>query len=91
MRMPDNSEPPSPEAIRPWGLRGMHVLPRTGTQITDWCYDHERQIAVDSEGRPLKDTRMGPTANKVTSGDGDEGPSEDFTYDFAPDTSYPPA
>ena len=41
---------------------------------------------------PLNDTRMGaPTANKVTSNDGDEGPSEDFTYDFAPDSPFAPA
>jgi hypothetical protein len=28
------------------------------------------------------------SAKKVTSKDGDEGPSEDFTYDFVPDSPY---
>lgn len=46
-----------------------------------WLYDHERQIAVGADDQKL---RMA-TANKVTNNDGDEGPSEDFTYDFAPD------
>lgn len=81
MGTPDNIEPPSPEGIRPWGLRGMHVLPPNEKQITDWRYDHQRQIAVDSGGTPINDIRMGvPTANKVTSSDGDEGPMEDFTH-----------
>ncbi|MGH3931107.1 MAG: putative ATP-grasp-modified RiPP [Pseudonocardiaceae bacterium] len=92
MGMPESVDPPSPDAIRPWGLRWMEVLPSTGQRITMWRYDHEHQVAVDSNGTPLSETRMGaPTANKVTSNDGDEGPSEDFTYDFAPDTPFSPA
>lgn len=88
---PNNIEPPSPEGVRPWGLRGMHVPSRTGTQLIDWRYDHRRQIAVDSAGIPVNDLRIGgPTADKVTSSDGDEGPMEDFIHDFAPDMPYPP-
>ena len=91
MGTPDNADIPSPDSVRPWGLRGMKILPSTGQQIRMWCYDHERQVAVDGDGTPLSETRMEePTVNKVTSSDGDEGPMEDFTYDFAPDTPFPP-
>lgn len=47
-------------------------------------YDDDQQVAIDHQGRRL--TVEAATANKVTSGDGDEGPSEDFTYDFCPDS-----
>ena len=91
MGTPDNIDIPSPDTVRPWGLRGMTVLSSAGQRITTWRYDHERQVAVDCDGTPLNKTRMGPpTANKVTSNDGDEGPSEDFTYDFAPDSPFSP-
>ncbi|MGH4015225.1 MAG: putative ATP-grasp-modified RiPP [Pseudonocardiaceae bacterium] len=91
MGTPENTDSPSSDAVRPWGLRGMKTLSGTGQQITTWRYDHERQVAVDGDGTPLNDTRMSqPTANKVTSNDGDEGPSEDFTYDFAPDAPFSP-
>lgn len=56
-------------------------LPMTCAETPLWLYDHERQIAVGADDQKL---RMA-TANKVTNNDGDEGPSEDFTYDFAPD------
>ncbi|MGH3793950.1 MAG: putative ATP-grasp-modified RiPP [Pseudonocardiaceae bacterium] len=90
MGAPENTDQPSPETVRPWGLRGMQALPSTGQRITAWRYDHDRQVAVTGDGTPLNDIRTGqPTANKVTSNDGDEGPSEDFTYDFAPDMPLP--
>lgn len=92
MGTPDNTDAPSPDTVRPWGLRGMNALSSTEQRITTWRYDHERQVAVDGDGTPLNETRIGPpTANKVTSNDGDEGPSEDFTYDFAPDAPFSPA
>lgn len=84
MRTPDNTDAVSPAAVRPWGLRGMLTMSRSGKPALDWRYDHERQIAVDSDGNPLRMNE--PTAHKVTNNDGDEGPSEDFTHDFAPDT-----
>jgi hypothetical protein len=52
-----------------------------------FTYDHDRQIALDPAGKPL--TMAQPTANKVTSNDDDEGPSEDFTYDYCPDSPLP--
>jgi hypothetical protein len=50
-------------------------------------YDHDTQVAVDVHGRPL--LAADPIANKASSNDGDEGPSEDFTYDFCPDMPNP--
>jgi putative ATP-grasp target RiPP len=91
MRTPDAVAPPSPVGLRPWGLRSMALLPDTGKRISEWHYDHGRQVAVDYDGVPLNELRMDPSANKVTNNDGDEGPSEDFTYDFAPDAPFPPA
>lgn len=70
----------------------MKILPSAGQWIKVWRYDHERQVAVNGNGTPLSETRMEkPTVNKATSSDGDEGPMEDFTYDFAPDAPFPPA
>jgi putative ATP-grasp target RiPP len=92
MGTPDNTDIPSLDSVRPWGLRRMKILPGTGRQIRIWRYDHERQVAVDGDGTPLNQTRMEqPTADKVTSSDGDEGPMEDYIYDFAPDVPFPPA
>lgn len=59
MGTPDNTDAPSPDTVRPCGLRGMAVLSATGQRITTWRYDHERQLAVDGEGIPLNETRMG--------------------------------
>lgn len=89
MATPDAQDEPSPQGVRPWGLLGMQPFPNRGTIITEWSYDHEAQVAVDAKGRPLNELRMDPTANKVTNNDGDEGPSEDFTYDFAPEQPFP--
>ena len=75
---------PSPAAVRPWGLRWMSPVPNQGDSVMGrFGYDHARQIAVDCHGVPL--TVVAATANKVTNNDGDEGPSEDFTYDYCPD------
>ncbi|MBW0010088.1 MAG: hypothetical protein JO063_08225 [Pseudonocardiales bacterium] len=41
----DNADIPSPDSVRPWGLRGMKVPPSTGRQIRMWRYDHESQMA----------------------------------------------
>lgn len=83
----DLSAPSAPE-IRPWGLGGMRPARQQGDPLRAvFTYDHDRQIAVDPAGQPL--TMADPTANKVTSNDGDEGPSEDFTYDYCPDVPLP--
>jgi putative ATP-grasp target RiPP len=81
--LPDHSVPSEP-GVRPWGLSGMRPARQQGDPVrTAFHYDHTTQTAIDGTGRTL--VAAEPTANKVSSSDGDEGPSEDFTYDFCPD------
>ncbi len=85
---PADLSAPSAPGIRPWGLGGMRPAHQQGDPLRAvFTYDHDRQIALDTAGKPL--TMAEPTANKVTSNDGDEGPSEDFTYDYCPDSPLP--
>lgn len=80
--------PPSRQGIRPWNLQAMRPARQQGDPVREvFFYDHDEQVAIDAKGRYL--TVEAATANKVTSSDGDEGPSEDFTYDFCPDFPYP--
>jgi putative ATP-grasp target RiPP len=80
---------PSAAGVRPWGLRGMRRGTVAGRAVPEFVYSHEQQLAVDGEGRPLIVTGMAePSADSVTDGDGDEGRSEDWTYDFVPDNPY---
>lgn len=89
---PNSADPASSEGVRPWGLRGMSMLSnKTVEKLPAWRYDHERQIAVDLDGIGINELRMDPSANSVTNLDGDEGASEDWTYDFAPDAPGLPA
>ncbi|MGH3537386.1 MAG: putative ATP-grasp-modified RiPP [Pseudonocardiaceae bacterium] len=81
---------PSAAGVRPWGLRGMRSGTITGRAVPKFVYSHEQQLAVDEAGRPLIVTGMAdPSADSVSDGDGDEGRSEDWTYDFVPDNPYP--
>jgi putative ATP-grasp target RiPP len=79
------TDTPSPLDVRAWNLRGLRATTATARRaLPEWHYDHDRQIAVDATGRPL--VTMGePSADSVSDGDGDEGRSEDWVYDFAPD------
>lgn len=89
---PNDTDPTSGEGVRPWGLRGMSTLSnKTVASLPAWRYDHERQIAVDLDGIAVNDLRMDPSADSVSSLDGDEGPSEDWTYDFVGDEPGLPA
>lgn len=73
---------------RPWGLGGMRPVRHKGDPVrASYHYDHDAQVAVNSRGLPL--LAADPTVDKVSSFDGDEGPSEDFRYDFCPDSPYP--
>lgn len=66
--------------------------------VRSWCgagvrYDPVRQVLVDETGRPyLQDDGDGdaPSAESVSDYDGDEGKSEDWKYDFAPDHPFVP-
>jgi putative ATP-grasp target RiPP len=79
---------PSDPVSRPWGLRAMRPARYQSDPLREaFAYDHDRQIACSLGGQLL--TMAEPTANKVTNNDGDEGPSEDFTYDYCPDSPQP--
>lgn len=78
---------PSPAEVRPWGLTGMRPARQQGDPVRGvFAYDHVQQVAIDGKGCSLP-TASEPTAKKNTSNDGDEGPSEDFSYDYCPDDS----
>ena len=79
--------PSSPES-RPWNLRTMHEPTGAGVPLPEFHYDHQQQVAVTPDGRSLVEA-YDPTANSVTDNDGDEGRSEDWSYDFAPDSPFP--
>jgi putative ATP-grasp target RiPP len=84
------ADPASPAATRPWGLRGMRRPGACARPLPEFTYCHRLQVAVDASGRPLVVTGAADaTANSVTDGDGDEGRSEDWTYDFIPDNPFP--
>jgi putative ATP-grasp target RiPP len=74
-------ERPSPDGVRPWGLRRMVAVPPFEGVAPSADYDHDRQIRVDGQGRPL--IEMGPPTAKTTgSTDGSDGdPSEDWHND----------
>lgn len=79
---------PSNLVIRPWGLRGMSAAKQQDDPVREaFSYDHDRQIAVDENGVTL--SGKPPTADSKTDSDGDEGRSEDWTYDYCPDSPDP--
>lgn len=77
---------PSSPASRPWNLRVMHESTGAGLPLPEFRYD--QQVAVTLDGRTFIEA-YDPTANSVTDNDGDEGRSEDWSYDFAPDAPFP--
>jgi putative ATP-grasp target RiPP len=84
---PVSDAAPSSPAIRPWGLQGMRPARQQGDPVREvFAYDHDLQVAVDGQGRLL--LNAGPTAEKQSDNDGDEGPSEDWKNDFCPDSPY---
>lgn len=78
---------PSSAGVRPWSLRGMQPQPSVTDARHVVRFDHETQVSVDAGGRPLIEAGP-PTVKNKTNNDGDEGPSEDFTYDFVPDEPF---
>jgi len=80
-----SDDEPSNARVRPWALRGMRAQPAISTTTVRVVrYDHRTQLSVDAAGRPLIEAGP-PTVKNKTSLDGDEGPAEDFSYDFVPD------
>jgi putative ATP-grasp target RiPP len=89
MDTPATQDTPSPIGVRPWNLRAATTMPSSGS-VQAWRYDHERQIAVTQDGQPITEI-IDATAHSVTNLDGDEGPNEDWKYDFHPDDPGNPA
>jgi len=90
MGIPAGRDAASPAGVRPWNLRAARVM-GPGARVGAWRYDHDRQIAVTLDGRlVLEVVAADPTADSATDLDGDEGKSEDWTYDFCPDEPSEP-
>lgn len=83
-----SDDEPSRAAVRPWALRGMEAQPNVPEAPPGVRFDHLTQTTVDASGRPLIESGP-PTVKNKTNNDGDEGPSEDFSYDFCPDEPTP--
>lgn len=74
---------PSGIGTRPWGLRRARPA-GIGRSLPAWRYDERQQKAVDLDGRPLIELRIGagPTADTTSTVDGEDGPSsEDWDND----------
>ncbi|MBV9728382.1 MAG: hypothetical protein JO309_02995 [Pseudonocardiales bacterium] len=92
MGTPAGRDVPSPVGVRPWNLRGAPVMDRCGAGPGAWRYDHDRQLALTLDEHLVTEIIAAePTANSVTDLNGDEGKSEDWTYDFCPDNPGSPA
>jgi hypothetical protein len=67
-------------------------MDRGGARVGAWRYDHDCQLALTLDGQRITEIIAGdPSADSVTDLDGDEGKSEDWTYDFWPDLPGSPA
>lgn len=86
---------PSPDGVRPWNLRALHVAPENASLRPIGSYDHDRQVTITADGTTLVGGKKGDqqeaTADSVSDNDGDEGRAEDWTYDFAGDFPVQPA
>lgn len=86
MGTPAGHDVPSPVGVRPWNLRGAQVMDRCGARPGAWRYDHDRQLTLTLDGHLMTEIiAADPSADSVSDLDGDEGKSEDWTYDFCPD------
>jgi putative ATP-grasp target RiPP len=83
--LPVASAGPSSREIRPWGLRRLVRPVATVPLPAGLRYDPVRQVLVDGSGNRFVDVRGDASAESVSDVDGDEGRSEDWRYDFAPD------
>lgn len=82
---PPESNTDTPSTARAWNLRWMRpTRPRPGLP-PQGSYDPVAQVSLGVDGMPVN---AQPTANSVSDSDGDEGKSEDWTYDAVPDNPY---
>ncbi len=89
--LPPSRDVPSVLGNRPWGLRGLVRPTPTPNLRSGLRYDLGLQLLVREDGRPVvQDEDDGPSVESVSDYDGDEGKSEDWKYDFAPDHPFVP-
>ncbi|WP_075741610.1 MULTISPECIES: putative ATP-grasp-modified RiPP [Actinoalloteichus] len=83
----DNPEAASGPATRPFGLRHIRAMPEQ--VVPAYAYSHEQQVSVADDGSEIPMVTLSPNMewSSISDNDGDEGPSEDWGNDFAPD--YP--
>lgn len=81
----DNTEAPSAPETRPFGLRHVRVLPEP--TVPAYAYSHDQQVSISEDGSETPMVKLSPNMewSSITDNDGDEGPSEDWGNDFAPD------
>jgi putative ATP-grasp target RiPP len=80
---PRSGDMPSPDGVRPWGLR--RATPAgAGRVLPKWDYDAVQQKAVDLLGVPLIESpqMVDPSADTTSTVDGEDPPSsEDWNND----------
>lgn len=81
----DSVELPSGPLLRPFGLRHVRVSPEP--VVPAYRYSHDQQVSVSDEDGVTPMVWVSPNMewSSITNNDGDEGPSEDWGNDFAPD------
>lgn len=74
---------PSPVSSRPFGLRGLREM--GSPRLRTFRYCHVRQLTVDEDGGELPSILDKLDWTTVSSGDGDEGPDKDYSWENVPD------
>ena len=81
----DNTDVPSGPDTRPFILRHVGAIPEPAVPAYEYSHSQQVSVAPDGSGEPM--VRRSPTMewSTKTDNDGDEGPSEDYGNDYAPD------
>ncbi|MGH8922926.1 MAG: putative ATP-grasp-modified RiPP, partial [Actinomycetes bacterium] len=58
---------PSPNGLRPWGLRRMGPVTLPTGRLAQWHYDPARQVSLDRDGTPLATEPAAGSANTTGS------------------------
>lgn len=79
----------APSCSRPWSMALLSASTPSSRIPRDRAYPYDPETQTCRY--PYDVLVAGdPTANSVSNNDGDEGPSEDWSYDFAPDQPSQP-
>ncbi|MBV9143397.1 MAG: putative ATP-grasp-modified RiPP [Pseudonocardiales bacterium] len=80
---------PSPDGLRPWGLRRMGPAALPVGRLAQWRYDPIQQVSLGPDGTPLAtgvSAAGPPTAPTTSTVDGEDPPSsEDWINDYCQD------